>query len=253
MMRVLLIRGMLVGLASAVFAYVCAWFLGEGPLGDAIAFEDQRSHAAGGIHEHAAEVVSRLAQQTAGLAVALAAVGVAVGGLFAIAFALAHHRIGRMTVRTTSMMVASAGFVVISLVPFLKYPPNPPAVGDPDTIQQRSLLYFLTIVIGIFAAVTAVQTGRRLTPRHGGWNASLLGGGVFVALVGIAYVVLPGGTVTEPGFPPDVLWDFRIASLATQAVIWLTLGLGFGALTERDVAGARRERAPEIHAKPSDA
>ncbi|MEU4515912.1 CbtA family protein [Nonomuraea wenchangensis] len=248
MMRVLLIRGMLVGLASVVPAYVCAWFLGEGPLGDAIAFEDRQSHAAEGLHEHGVEVVSRLTQQTVGLAVALAAIGLAVGGLFAIMFALAHQRIGRLSARATSMVVAVAGFVVISLVAFLKYPPNPPAVGDPETIQQRSLLYLLTIVIGIFAAITAVQTGRRLTPRYGGWNASLLGCGVFVVLVGIAYVVLPGGTVTETGFPPDVLWDFRIASLATQAVIWVTLGLMFGALTERDVTGARRERVPKVHA-----
>ncbi|MGI5272464.1 CbtA family protein [Nonomuraea sp. CA-218870] len=249
-MRHLLIRGMLLGLASAVPAYICAWFLGEGPLGAAIAFEEQGSQAAEGVHEHGVEVVSRLTQQTAGLAIALAAVGVAVGGLFAIAFALAHHRIGRLTARATSVVVAAAGFVVITLVPFLKYPPNPPAVGDPETIQQRSMLYFLTIVIGIFATITAVQTSRRLAPRQGGWNASLLGGGVFVALVAIAYVVLPGGTVTAPGFPPDVLWDFRIASLATQAVMWAALGLGFGALTERAATGTRRERT--ARAQPSD-
>ncbi|MDA0633938.1 CbtA family protein [Nonomuraea sp. MCN248] len=248
-MRQLLIRGMLVGLASAVPAYICAWFLGEGPLEAAIAFEEQRSLAEG-VHEHGAEVVSRLIQQTSGLAIALAAVGVAVGGLFAIAFALAHHRIGRLTARATSVVVAAAGFVVITLVPFLKYPPNPPAVGDPGTIQQRSLLYFLTIVIGIFAAITAAQTSRRLAPGHGEWNASLLGCGVFVAVVAITYVVLPGGTVTAPGFPPDVLWDFRIASLATQAVMWVTLGIGFGALTERAATGTRRERTPK--AQPSD-
>lgn len=49
----------------------------------------------------------------------------------------------------------------------------------------------------------------------------------------IAYLVLPGVDEVPGNFPATVLWRFRLASLGTQTVLWTTLGLAFGALTER--------------------
>jgi len=37
-------------------------------------------------------------------------------------------------------------------------------------------------------------------------------------------------------FPAAVLWKFRIASLGAQFIMWATLGLLFGALTQRAIA-----------------
>jgi hypothetical protein len=34
-------------------------------------------------------------------------------------------------------------------------------------------------------------------------------------------------------FPAAVLWNFRIASIGAQLIMWATFGLLFGALTER--------------------
>ena len=64
----------------------------------------------------------------------------AFGGLFALVFAFAYGRIGRPDPRVTAALLAVAGFVVVSLVPALKYPPNPPAVGNPETIGYRTAL-----------------------------------------------------------------------------------------------------------------
>jgi predicted cobalt transporter CbtA len=37
-----------------------------------------------------------------------------------------------------------------------------------------------------------------------------------------------------PGdFPAVVLWQFRIASAGAQLIMWTTIGIAFGALTER--------------------
>ena len=64
--------------------------------------------------------------------------GLALGGLFALAFAFAYGRVARASPRATALWLAAAAFVVVYLVPFLKYPANPPAVGDPDTIGRRT-------------------------------------------------------------------------------------------------------------------
>lgn len=230
--RTLLIRGMLTGAAAGVAAYLFATLFGEGPIDDAIAFEE--ANALG--HEHAGgELVSRAVQSTVGLGVAALFYGVALGGLFALAFAFTYGRIGRFGPRATAALVALAGFVAVALVPFLKYPPNPPATGNADTLQQRTILYFLMIVIGVAAAIGAVIAGRALAPRLGTWNATIAAVLGYAVVIGLIQAVLPTIEEVPAGFPALTLWNFRLASLGTQVVTWATLGLVFGALTERSL------------------
>ena len=126
LMRTLLVRGMLAGLAAGALALVFAWIFGEPQVGHAIAFEDQQARLAGAAP--APELVSRTVQETFGLAVAVGLIGLALGGLFSIAFALCYGRIGRFRPRATAALVAAGGFAAVELVPFLKYPANPPSV-----------------------------------------------------------------------------------------------------------------------------
>jgi len=187
LMRTLLVRGMLAGLAAGALALVFAWIFGEPQVGHAIAFEDQQARLAGAAP--APELVSRTVQETFGLAVAVGLVGLALGGLFSIAFALCYGRIGRFGPRATAALVAAGGFAAVELVPFLKYPANPPSVGNPETIGHRTVLYFTMIAISVAASIAAVQIGRRLAPRFGNWNASLLAVAAFIVLVTIASVL----------------------------------------------------------------
>jgi hypothetical protein len=238
MMRTLLVRGMLVGLAAAALALVFAWLFGEPQVGHAIAFEDSRDKLAGIAPDP--EIVSRSVQKTWGLATGIGLFGVALGGLFSIAFAIAYGRIGNFDARATSALVAAGAFVAVEVVPLLKYPASPPSVGNPDTIGKRTILYFAMIAIAIIASIAAIHIGRRLAPRHGNWNAALMAGAVFIALIAIAYIALPGINEVPATFPAVVLWRFRLASLGIQAVLWTTLGLGFGALTERSLSNTRQ-------------
>jgi len=124
--RRLLIRGMLVGAAAGLLAFGFGWLFGEGAIDAAIAFES--AHAIPGVA--APEPVSRAVQSTLGLGVAVVVYGAALGGIFALLFALVHGRVIRAGARATSATLAAVGFVTVFLVPFLKYPANPPAVGD---------------------------------------------------------------------------------------------------------------------------
>ena len=238
MTRTLLARGMGVGLVAALCAFVFSFLVGEPQVERAIELEAQVAAAAGAAAEP--EVVSRTVQRTAGLATAAALYGLAIGGLFGIAFAVAYGRIGSFSPRAAAGLLALGGFVALQLAPFLKYPPNPPAVGNPDTIGRRTVLYLLMVAISVLAALFAVSSGRRAAPRLGTWNATLLAVGGFLLLVTAAYLVLPGVDEVAAGFPATLLWRFRLASVGTQAVLWTTVGLLFGALTERSL----QERQP---------
>ena len=105
--------------------------------------------------------VPRSLQSTVGLLTATTVAGVTLGGLIGVISALALGRFGRLGVRGVSLSVAAIGFVCISLVPFVAYPPNPPAVGDPNTIDTRSALFFIMLAISIIAAATAVLVKAR--------------------------------------------------------------------------------------------
>ncbi|MGF0165165.1 CbtA family protein [Streptomyces koyangensis] len=247
--RALLVRGMLAGLAAGAAALLVAYFLGESRVDAAIALEE---HAAGGHHDHGGEeeLVSRAVQATGGLATGVLVFGVAVGGIAAIAFCIALGRIGRFGPRATAAFVALGGLIAVYVVPFLKYPANPPAVGDGDTIGKRTALFFLLVLLSVLLAVGAVLLGRRLAPRLGNWHATVAAGAAFLLAVALAYVFLPSYNEVGPDFPGQLLWQFRLATLAVQAVLWAVFGLVFGALAERLLtpASARPRSAETVAA-----
>ncbi|MGW6461481.1 CbtA family protein, partial [Streptomyces sp. NPDC055078] len=209
--RALLVRGMLAGLIAGVAALVVAYALGEGPVDAAIAFEESHSHEHGG-----EELVSRAMQSTAGLATGVLVFGVAIGGVAALAYCVALGRAGRFGPRATAALIALGALLSVYVVPYLKSPPNPPAVGDPDTIGRRTALYFLMIVLSVLLAVAVVILGKRLAPRLGNWNATVVAAVVYVAAVGPAVAFLPSFDEVPKGFPATVVWEFRLATLAVQ-------------------------------------
>ena len=231
MVRSLLIKGLLAGLLAGVVAFAFAYAVGEPQIDRAIAFEQQ---AAATTREPAeAELVSRGVQSTLGLLVGTVAIAVALGGLFALVFAYAYGRISRRGARATSAMLALAAFVTVSLVPFVKYPPNPPAVGSAESVDQRTVLFFAMIAIAMVALFAAVRIRAQYLEQLGAWNATIVGGAAFVALVALAQLILPDVQETPAGFPADVLFEFRLVALGLSGVIWLTIGLAFGAAVER--------------------
>jgi hypothetical protein len=241
MIRPLLVRGMLVGLAAGLLAFAFAFVFGEPQVQHAIDFEE---HLARINHEPAeAEIVSRGVQRTLGLLTGTVVMGVALGGLFSLVFVWAYGRIGAMSPRLTSAVLALGAFVTVTVVPFTKYPANPPTVGNPDTIDKRTVLFVTMIAISLLAAVAAGRIRRQLLPRLGPWNSALVAVAAFIVVVAIAELVLPAVHETPPGFPADVLYRFRLASLGINLTLWTTIGLGFGAAAQRLIEPSEARRA----------
>ncbi len=247
MVKSLLIRGMLIGILAGVLAVGFGKVFGEPMVDRAIAFEGTmgeashtHDHEAGHTHDHEGaaapeepELVSREVQSGIGFLTAGVVYGTGLGGLFALVFAFAYGRVGSFGPRGVAALLALAGFLTIYFIPSLKYPANPPAVGDPETIGYRTVLFFGMIVIAIAAMSVAVSLGKRLIVRHGAWNGALIATAGFLAVIVVAQILLPGINEVPDQFPAVVLWQFRIASLGMQAVLWTTLGLAFGVAAEK--------------------
>ncbi len=136
----LLLRGLLAGIIAGLFAAGFLSFAGEPSIERAIAYESAANSVSG--HMAEPELVSRSVQRGAGLWIASTVYGAAIGGLFSLAFAFAYGRLGSHDPRILSVLLACAGFVAMVLVPELKYPSNPPAIGAPETIAARTAALF---------------------------------------------------------------------------------------------------------------
>jgi predicted cobalt transporter CbtA len=236
-LRSLLICGLLAGLCAGVLATGFAELVGEPQVNRAIAFEDVHEHAHGRGAANDAPVVSRAMQRSFGLLSAAVIYGLALGCLFALAFAVVYGRVGRASPARTSVWLALAAFVTVFLVPFVKYPANPPAVGDADTIGKRTAVYVTMIAISLLAGVAAVRLRGALRERHTEQTSILLAAALYLGVVVTAGLALPSASEVPADFPADTLFRFREASVGMQAVLWSTIGLVFAATSQRVMTG----------------
>lgn len=246
----LLLRGMLIGIIAGFLCFSFLKIVGEPQVERAIAFETQLDEAkaraaaqtliAKGLpapkEEPEPELVSRRVQAGIGLFTGVMVYSVAFGGLFALAFGLAYRRMGDFDPRTTAALLAAFGVVAVYIVPNLKYPANPPSVGDPATIGMRTGLYFSMIAISLAAMIAAGMLRLRLLAHHNPWNAFLIAAGAYLIVVVVVGFALPPVNEVPAEFPVVVLWRFRIASAGAQLIMWTTIDLLFGALAERVLA-----------------
>lgn len=226
----LLLRGMIAGLIAGIIAFGFAYTFGEPEINYAIGLEEQKAIAAGEDPGAEPEIVSRGVQSTIGLATGLLVYGAAIGGIFALVFAYAYGRATALGARATAALLAVAAFLAVVVVPQVKYPPTPPAVGSPETIAERTSLFFVMLALSIAAMVLAVLLARRLWAARGPWAAGITAGLVWLAVVVVIQLALPAINEVPADFSADSLWRFRLASLGIHAVLWAGIGLIFGAL-----------------------
>jgi predicted cobalt transporter CbtA len=235
MLRTLLVCGMLAGVAGGLLATGFAEVAGEPAISRAEAFEYAQARAA---HEPAEMVlVPRSIQRSFGLITAATVYGLSFGGLFALAFVACYGRVARVSPARMALWLAGAAFAVVFLVPFLKYPANPPSVGHPDTIGRRTALYAVMLGCSLLAALSGVRVRALLVRRVSSPAATLLALATFLAIAVGAGLALPGVNEVPARFPATTLWRFREASIGMQAVLWSTVGLLFAWSAQRAMSG----------------
>jgi hypothetical protein len=233
-------------------------------IGGAVDYEAARehaeAHAVGGGHGHGHELFPRSVQENFGAAVGLVGFGIVMGVLFAVAYGAIRSVLTSRGFRPDptglALLLAAGMFVTVALAPGLKYPANPPGVGLEETVAARTSSSLTMTAISVLAAVAATAAALAWSRRWTRWRAIAVAVAGYGSVMLGAMILLPGfrevpgpltgddGMVLD-GFPAEVLADFRLYSLLSQAALWLVIGTVWAGLAALwpSVQGHRRAEA----------
>lgn len=213
-------RGLVAGAAGGAAMALVLVLVGERAIAAAIAIEERGGHGGDA-------VVSRGAQQVGGAAGALLA-GAAMGAVLAVVFAATRRHLPGRDDFERSVSLAGVAYLTLFLAPFVKYPANPPAVGDPATIGRRTGVYLAMVGWSLVSAWGAWRLGRWL--RTLGHQRAVAAPAVlasWVVLIGLALALLPPSP-DRVTLPATLVWRFRLASAGGQLAFWAVAGTVFG-------------------------
>ena len=260
-------RGALSGAFAGLIAFVFARIFAEPVISKAIDYEsardamqDKLDRAAGlAIPPAGPDIFSRGVQMNIGIGAGLILFGAAMGALVAVAYAIAIGRTGKIRPFQLGLLIPAFFFVGVYIVPFAKYPANPPAIGHEDTIRDRGALYLITVFLSCLFLFFAVYFGQKLHKPYSLYVSSIVMGVAYIALMTIVFLILPPlghlhtnvveygrhatetplpltdstGKIVFPGFPADLLAQFRVYSIAAQVILWGVIALVFAPLAQR--------------------
>ncbi len=226
-LRAALLAALLAALVAAGFHRVVT----EPVIDQAITIEDAMGHDHGAAEE---PVVSRDVRRV-GLFVGMVLYGLTWALFFAVAYQLTQRWLPAGTPAARGVILVLGAYLGVALFPFLKYPANPPGVGEPESIVLRQELYVLAIAVGVLGVVLALTLARRLRPR-GDATRWLVPVGFIAGYGLVAFVAMPANP--DPiRLPPDLVAAFRSLSLAGLTLFWLLFGASFAWLVRRASPG----------------
>jgi putative cobalt transporter subunit CbtA len=214
-------RGALAGLIAGVLGFVFARIWAEPVIDKSIDYESGRDDALAALNTSAGrpvapdgpEIFSRTMQSSVGVATGIIVFSVAMGAVVAVAYLVLH---GRVAVRpqTLAWLIAGFGFLGVYLLPFVKYPANPPAIGHTFTIAIRGQLYLTMVAASLILLGLAVFVARPLSRRVGMYRAVLIAAAGSLVLYGVLLAVLPSlGELSANAAHAD---QFGFAPAATE-------------------------------------
>jgi predicted cobalt transporter CbtA len=125
---------------------------------------------------------------------------------------------------TKSIILAGIMWITIYLIPFLKYPANPPTVGDAETVVLRSILYISFIAISGFGALVFYKLSQKLQS-----NKKYLGLVGYTVFIITAFFAMPENP-DEITAPMNLVNEFRLMSVLGVTSFWISVGIILGLL-----------------------
>jgi predicted cobalt transporter CbtA len=223
---IVLVSGALAGLVWGSANLV----LVEPYLDEAIGIENQNLFASGeedDTLEFWIEYEGYRAWQKSGQLLAGVILGTSIGALFGIVFSLSRNSIPCDNNIKKALILAGIMWFAIYFIPFLKYPANPPTVGESETVVLRAILYISFIAISGFAAVGFYKLSKLFKGNKK--LVALIGYAVFISAV---FVVMPENP-DEVTAPMDLVNGFRFMSVLAVSTYWIAVGLILGILWNR--------------------
>ena len=218
---IVLISGALAGLVHGTVNFTIV----EPYLDQAIGLENESLFASGEAEDNLefwAEYESYRIWQKSGQILAGVILGIAMGSLFGIVYALSRNSLPGKNDVTKAMVLSGIMWVTIYLIPFLKYPANPPTVGENETVVLRTFLYLLLIAISGIGALGFYKLFTRL--QNNKKYFALLGYIIFIAVV---FFVMPENpdVITAP---MNLVNEFRLVSVLGVSSFWGSVGIILG-------------------------
>lgn len=204
----------------------------------AIALETQKK-VSSGENVNMAELVDYRAWQKGGAIVAGAVYGIALSALFGIVFAYARNSLPGGNNKSKAIFLAGLLWFVLYIVVTIKYPANPPAVGDPNTIYYRESLYVAYLAVSGFTVLALALLWNRLKDNK---SKKIILPLIYAAIMIGAYVGFPPNP-DKIGISMDLIQTFRIWTAVTIGIFWGVLAIIFGSLWDRFIPTQNREIA----------
>lgn len=218
-------------LSSGVIAGIILAFLNLGivepTIDKAIALEVQKQ-VSSGENVNMSELIDYRYWQKAGAFAGGAIYGAGLASLFGVVFVFARSKLPGKNNKQKAILLAGIMWLVLFLMVALKYPANPPAVGDPETIYYRETLYVGYILISGIAALGMAVIWIRTRMNSKKIIIPLM----YAAIMVTAYVVMPSNP-DKIEISMDLIQTFRILTAITIGVFWGTLGIIFGSLWDK--------------------
>jgi len=218
-------------LSSGVIAGIILALLNLGivepTIDKAIALEVQKQISSGE-NVNMSELIDYRYWQKAGAFAGGAIYGAGLASLFGVIFVFARNKLPGKNNKQKAIFLAGIMWFVLFLMVALKYPANPPAVGDPESIYYREILYVAYIMISGFAALGMAVIWIRINMNSKRIIIPL----IYAAIMVTAFVLMPSNP-DKIEISMDLIQTFRILSAITIGVFWGILGITFGSLWDK--------------------
>ena len=218
---IVLVSGALAGLVHGTVNFAIV----EPYLDQAIGIENESLFASGEAEDNLefwAEYESYRIWQKSGQVLAGVILGTAMGSLFGIVYALSRNSLPGKNDVSKAVVLSAIMWVTLYLIPFLKYPANPPTVGDADTVVLRTILYLSFIAISGIGAFAFYKLSTKF--QNNRKYLGLVGYAVFIIVVFFAMPENPD----EVTAPMNLVNEFRLVSVLGVSSFWATVGLILG-------------------------
>ena len=148
--------------------------------------------------------------------------GTAIGSLFGIVFALSRNSLPGNNDVKKAVVLAGIMWLTLYFIPFLKYPANPPTVGDTETVVLRAILYLSFIAISGFSAFGFYKLSKKLKSNQRiVWIIS------YAVFISIVFFLMPENP-DEISAPMDLVNEFRAMSVIGVSSFWISIGIILG-------------------------
>jgi len=177
--------------------------------------------------------------QKSGQIIAGVILGVSVGSLYGIVFALSRNSLPGNSVMKKAVLLSGIMWLTLYIIPFLKYPANPPTVGDGDTVVLRAILYLSFIAISGFGAIAFYRLSKKFQNKKK--IIALIGYVVFISAV---FFTMPDNP-DKITAPMNLVNEFRVMSVLGVTSFWVSIGLILGFFWNR--FESHRETTPHYN------